>query len=91
MKKTYYVGAQLITTYAKDVVFDSEDTSTWYEYDELAKIQELLWEDLSHKRQQAILSKFEEDLENITIEPTEDSDVFEDCREWNHELEIYEQ
>ncbi len=88
--KKYQITAALITYYSKQIEFDSSDVDIWYQYDEEAEVKSLCWEDLSSERQNRILQAFLEDLENESIEPESDPDVYEDSSDWEHEIAVIE-
>jgi hypothetical protein len=88
--KKYQITAALVTYYSKEIEFDSSDADIWYQYDEEAQVKNLCWEDLSSKRQNRILQAFIEDLQNESIEPESDPDVFEDSFDWEHEIRVIE-
>ena len=88
--KRYLLTAALLTHYSKEIEFDSANVETWYQYDEEARTKNLCWENLSGIRQNRILHRFIEGLENESIEPESDPDVFEDSRDWGHEIEVIE-
>lgn len=90
MIKNYVITASLITYYSKEIQFDSSDVSNWYQYDEEAQAKNLCWENLSSKHQNRILQAFVEDLENESIEPGSDPDVYEDSTNWEHEIMVTE-
>jgi len=88
--KSYQITATLITQYSKEVVFDSNDTNIWYQYDEQAAKTSKSWDELSCKRQEKILQAFEADLENLSIDPEGDPEVSEDCKDWVEDVWVSE-
>ena len=90
MIKNFLITASLITYQSKEIQFDSSDFDVWYQYDKQAQAKNLCWEDLSSKRQNRILKAFVDDLENESIEPDSDPDVFEDSSDWEHEIMVAE-
>lgn len=90
MIKNYVVTATLITRYSKNITFDSSNTELWYAYDEAAAKDQLKWSDLDRQRQEIILFSFQDDLQDISIDPESDPDVEEDCVDWDEELYIEE-
>lgn len=88
--KRFQITAALITYYSKEIEFDSSDVDVWFQYDEEAEAKNLGWEDLSSERQNRILQAFIEDLENESIEPESDPDVFENSSDWEHEITVIE-
>lgn len=88
--KRFQITAALVTYYSKEIEFDSSDVDIWYQYDEGARNKNLCWEDLSGERQNRIFQAFVGDLENESIEPESDPDVFEDSSDWEHEIIVTE-
>ncbi len=90
MIKNYCVTATLVTYYAKNFIFDTDRTDQWYEYVPDAMKKNLKWEDLTNKQQSKILDAFVKDLENESIEPEADPDVYEESSEWEYEVMVNE-
>ncbi len=90
ISKVFQVTATMVTQYSKNIIFNSADTNTWYDYDEDAEDNKLTWGALSNSRRVAILEAFKEDLENISIDPGLDPDVYEEGKDWDQELMICE-
>lgn len=90
MIKNYTVTATLVTYYAKKFTFDTDRAESWQEYLPEAAARNLKWEDLSDKDQEKVLDAFAEDLENESIEPDDDPDVYEETSEWEYDVMVNE-
>lgn len=90
MKKTYQITASLVTHYSKLIEFDPDNTNFWYRWDIDAKLKGLRWNELGNKRRKKIICSFEESLNDVSIDPESDPDVFEESSDWEEDLIIDE-
>ena len=86
MIKNFTVTATLMSYYVKEFTFDADNTECWYKYlpDNIGG--NIKWEDLSDKDREKILDAYVEDLENESIDPDVDPDVYEETSYWDQDV-----
>lgn len=90
MIKNYTVTATLVTHYAKEFIFDTDIAECWRKYLPEDIAVNLKWEDLSGTDQEKVLNAFIEDLENESIDPDRDRDVYEETSGWDNDVMVNE-
>jgi hypothetical protein len=90
MQKTYLQIAKTTTEYTREIIFDSEDTGLWYDFDSEAKRMGLNWSDLDTTRQNLILSNFEIALSALDDDFSEDPNVNQGWEKWDKKVNVVE-